>query len=325
MLVFRIARKGDTQQQKVLNIVYLPFLPWMIATPDNQLGGVDAEVWSTIASRMNLSINYFLGRSFNEAIAMARRNSFKKSHLIHAYRNCILFSWNVLQTGNGTMDVTASQPNIDVWSRGRLAAISPCLFERDLGFVVQKPKRVDSFYTLAMPFDKFVWICVALSPLLIFVVLWARNLITSSTKTSTFHLLSLSVMPLLSESLPLRWYQARSNLHSYIILMVWLSLATLLSFAYESNLLSSLVSVSYEKPIETFEELGDSGMPVHVLTGSAIELLMKYSHRGTVRRVYQTNVLEKGSLYDFENHEGPYEATLNGEGTIITTVAQVYR
>lgn len=64
--------------------------------------------------------------------------------------------------------------------------------------------------------------------------------------TGGYHLASISVLPLISESLPLAWYSVRLSGTANLLLFLWLPLATVLSWAYESNLLSGLTVASYQ-------------------------------------------------------------------------------
>ncbi len=65
--------------------------------------------------------------------------------------------------------------------------------------------------------------------------------------------LSISYIPLVSESVPHAWYHKKSKISYFFILYIWLLLGFLLAQAYKSNLLANLVKVDYEKPPATFQ------------------------------------------------------------------------
>ncbi len=73
-----------------------------------------------------------------------------------------------------------------------------------------------------------------------------------------FKQISISYVPLISESVPLGWYKNREETSWYIIITTWLLCATVLSQAYESNLLASLVKVDLEKQPQTSQVIKKS-------------------------------------------------------------------
>ncbi len=76
---------------------------------------------------------------------------------------------------------------------------------------------------------------------------------------------SLTSSSMIAESIPDRFI--KSPLTSKLILLwIWLPCGLFVSFAYRSALLASLVTITYEKPIDTAQDVLDSGLPLLVNT-----------------------------------------------------------
>ncbi len=65
--------------------------------------------------------------------------------------------------------------------------------------------------------------------------------------------ISVSFIPLVSESVPDKWYKSRHIKPFFPILFLWILFGFILCQAYKGNLLANLVKVEYEKPLETFQ------------------------------------------------------------------------
>ncbi len=63
----------------------------------------------------------------------------------------------------------------------------------------------------------------------------------------------MAYVPIISESVPLPWYGKRVQSPYFIIMFIWLLFGSILSMAYESNLLATLVKMDLEKQPETFQ------------------------------------------------------------------------
>ncbi len=233
----------------------------------------------------------------------------------------------------GSADVALSQPNIDVHRRYHFTEISPATFERFIGVATSLPIPVDSIYTLFMPLDVLTWVGTAITAPLVFVAFYVVNRWHWSTETwvpsTTFQLMSISAIPLISESIPLKWFNIRATGQGKLLLFLWLPLATVLSSAYESNLLSSLVSISYEKPLETFQDVLDGQVPFYMLGKSILTPLMKYNTRPVVRQVFENNLLKYGGFFNINSSDSTYEDALDqvvkGKGCIMIDNVQQKR
>ena len=75
-------------------------------------------------------------------------------------------------------------------------------------------------------------------------------------------------------------------------MIIYLPATNMLTHAYKSNLLASLVKKEYEKPVDTFEELFNSGVKVAMPGGTSVPYLMRDSPRKIVRDVYNERAYE---------------------------------
>ncbi len=109
---------------------------------------------------------------------------------------------------------------------------------------------------------------------------------------------SVSYIPLVSESVPHKWFDSRHKKPYFPILFLWLLLGNVLSNAYRSNLLAVLVKVDFEKQPETFQDLLDQKLEMYIMSNTVATLLLKYSPFERHRRVFEECLLDRGGYYE---------------------------
>ena len=60
-------------------------------------------------------------------------------------------------------------------------------------------------------------------------------------------------------------------------------MANILSHIYKGSILSSLININYEQPIDTIEQMVESGLPFYVLGSSAAVWVTKTDQREMVK------------------------------------------
>ena len=85
-----------------------------------------------------------------------------------------------------------------------------------------------------------------------------------------------------------------------IILLKWLALGNFLTLGYMSTLLSQLVAIRYENPLDTIDDMDKSGLPLLIPNGTAIDVLIGQDPRPAVQRIYNRSIIYffNGSHYD---------------------------
>ena len=68
-----------------------------------------------------------------------------------------------------------------------------------------------------------------------------------------------------------------------LFIIIWMVLAWLLSVSYTSVLLSKLVSLEYEKPIDTVQDLLNSNKPIYA--HPSVSFILKNDVRERVRQI----------------------------------------
>ncbi len=81
------------------------------------------------------------------------------------------------------------------------------------------------------------------------------------------------------------------------IFCFWLPLGFLVNLAYKTNLLASLVTVVYEPPIDSNEDVLASGLPVWVPKGGWFEDVFVHSNNPVLNEIYIKNIIAKNTLY----------------------------
>ena len=69
------------------------------------------------------------------------------------------------------------------------------------------------------------------------------------------------------------------------LLFIWLFLGNILSMAYRSTLLSTLIPIRYEKTLDTIEDLDNSGLGLLIFGGTVLQWLAATDPRPSMRRV----------------------------------------
>ena len=71
--------------------------------------------------------------------------------------------------------------------------------------------------------------------------------------------------------------------YASIVFFTWFPTGLLLSFAYKSTLLASLVAVEHETPVSTFQDVLDNQLTFTLGRGFLMSALMRDSKREVVR------------------------------------------
>ena len=91
---------------------------------------------------------------------------------------------------------------------------------------------------------------------------------------------------MIDESLPHIWFHRRGFKHSRMFLLfTWLFLGNVLSMAYKSTLLSTLIPIRYEKTLDTIDDLDKSGLGLIIYGGTVLEWLAASDPRPAMRRI----------------------------------------
>ena len=109
----------------------------------------------------------------------------------------------------------------------------------------------------------------------------------------------LSTFILIGQSLSQDWLFREGFKTRRIILLKWLVLANFLTLGYMSTLLSQLVAIKYENPIDTIDDLDKSGLPLLIAGGTGIENMIANDPKPAVKRIYNRSLIYpfNGSYY----------------------------
>ena len=68
-------------------------------------------------------------------------------------------------------------------------------------------------------------------------------------------------------------------------------MANILSHSYKSALLSSLVTIRYTEPLDTIDQMVESGLPFYILGGFSLLWLTKTDPRNDVRKLHERHIV----------------------------------
>ena len=91
----------------------------------------------------------------------------------------------------------------------------------------------------------------------------------------------------LEESFPNRWFNRKGFTKSRkLLLLQWLLLGHVLVMSYKSMLLTSLITITYEQSIDTFDDLDRSGLPLIIPQRTAPAQLLASDPRPVIKRIF---------------------------------------
>ena len=101
---------------------------------------------------------------------------------------------------------------------------------------------------------------------------------------------------LINETFPKKWINRLGFVYSRkLLILMWLMFASnLLLWSYKSTLLSTLITINYENPINTLEDVDRSGLPVMVAKNTVLHWLIATDPRPTTK-----SILKKSVVYPF--------------------------
>ena len=76
-----------------------------------------------------------------------------------------------------------------------------------------------------------------------------------------------------------------------INLLKWVVFANFLTLGYMSTLLSQMVAIRYDSPIETADDLDQSGLPLLIAGGSSLNNLLENDPKPAVKRIYNRSLV----------------------------------
>ena len=76
-----------------------------------------------------------------------------------------------------------------------------------------------------------------------------------------------------------------------ILILKWIVLGSVLTWGYKSTLLSTLVTIRYAKPIDTFADLDKSGLPLAIVAGTIYQQAFENDQREMMKRIYSRSIL----------------------------------
>ena len=91
-------------------------------------------------------------------------------------------------------------------------------------------------------------------------------------------------------SVPNKWLTAKTFGTRKGLILLWLVAGSIISYSYKSILLSTLIGITYEKPIETLAELDAAKLPLMMPANTAPFTLVETDPREVVKRIFSRSV-----------------------------------
>ncbi len=225
-------------KERHVRAAYLLFPPYVIRPGGNPLG-MDASIIKLLSSHMKFSLEFLNRGSFNG--------------IVNALRN-------------GEADVAISHPNIDL-PRYRFGLDMLALYSRDFVLAQRYPGPADKIYAIATPFSTEVWLAVFVTASAVTAYFTFSLMFYTDKFSLSFDNLVIGYITLVGQSVSWNFIRKKQFESNFIVLFLWITMAFILSSAYETNLLANLVKVDLETQPQTFQVANLLGMRSQVVTG----------------------------------------------------------
>ncbi len=224
------------------------------------------------------------------------------------------------QVRTSAVDAVAFQLLIHpAWIPG--AEVSTATCRRKFFFATGYPNRKSRYQTIVDVFNWQVWAASLASALAMLVAM----LVTHKALTSVFDgykVFSKVTGIMINEGLPDRLVTLNTYRSLSLLIMTWIPCACLLSMAYQSNLLSSLVKVQLEKPIDTFQQILDNDITVYYRQNTGVSILLSGNPIPIIQKAYK----KRGKPYEnptIEERAAIFKDVEGGKGVLDNTYSSI--
>ena len=113
----------------------------------------------------------------------------------------------------------------------------------------------------------------------------------------------LLLYPIVAEPMPHEIILRNSFMRARrLLILQWLTWATILSLAYKSTLLSTLITIRYTDTIDTIDQMVESGLPFYIQSSSVLNWIAVTDPRDSIKRLNERRV-DVPHLASFLNKE----------------------
>ena len=173
-----------------------------------------------------------------------------------------------------------------------------------------KPKVLDPFENIVMPFQNSVWMITAATVVLMgscLLIIYRVYDTLSEDDLLPFPLLTIKnpadfiLLPLsmLVQQDRLKWFKfAYKTSAGSMTVLLWSLGGLVLMLSYVSNLRASLIAIAYEKPVDTVQDILDRDEDLWYISGTSLLDNLKNSAREDIRQLHE-QVLRKNTFYNY--------------------------
>ena len=197
--------------------------------------------------------------------------------------------------------------------------ISPPSLERTIFLITKYPGNKNKFQTIIEPFEMIVWIFLSFSVISVCMVLVLLVQFDEKRNFDMFTECTIVIGVIINESLNAKLLSLDSKPSRQWLLVIWIPCSCLLGFAYQSNLRAFMMKAGREKPIDTFQDLMDRGITMHLADKTLVPFMVRTSPIKIIREAFQENTLNRNGLYLLEDGETPeyvFDEASKGTGVL---------
>ena len=105
---------------------------------------------------------------------------------------------------------------------------------------------------------------------------------------------------------PKHWIRRQGFGIRKILILNWIFVSHLLTLAYKSTLLATLIPIRYESSIDNLEDMAKSGLPLFIPGATNIHALIARDPRLSMKEIYKNSIVSSYSGGTIKDQEKKY-------------------
>ena len=178
------------------------------------------------------------------------------------------------------------------WKRMQEVDFLTPMFYKYIQVIHTFPKRVDSYFTIFLPFKGRVWLVLGIMFIMATLIICVIFRIKFGFKRDILHhSISSAASPIINEPVAHFW-----GGNAKFFFFIYFPMCLIINWAYKTNLLASLVIIEYEPEVNTAADVLNSGLPVYVQERTYVEDFLRQTSDEKLKKIWMQS-LENNRTY----------------------------
>ena len=178
------------------------------------------------------------------------------------------------------------------WKRMQEVDFLTPMFYKYIQVIHTFPKRVDSYFTIFLPFKERVWLVLGIMFIMAtFTICMIFQSKFGFRSDLLLHSISSAASPIINAPVAHFW-----SGNAKLFFSIYFPMCLIINWAYKTNLLASLVIIEYEPEVNTAADVLNSGLPVYVQEHTYVEDFLRQTSDKKLKKIWMQS-LENNRTY----------------------------